>query len=292
MHLMENSQRGSSLISVLVAVGIAGILTTGVSSILTQALRGQERVTQSSELTAIRQTLLARTNCALTLAPVPTACNGAVALKDKNGKVLVDVAGTKIGKWTLKATCVPTTDLPTNPTGGDHEIVVWAARPTNSGYFTDPLTKKDQNFANPQGRLYPYSAGLCTTFFPTSAATPFCSGPNSTARTGDKGCNAAETLTAFDVTSGQICCGRTYTRNGTLTQTFVAGAPAFATGTARCDGTDFAVSGGGQCTMGQTGVSTASYRTADSGGWIFNCAYGGLPPPATARVYANCVPKP
>jgi hypothetical protein len=121
--------RGTSLVSVLVAVAIAGLLAVAIATMSTRGLQSTKSAELKGDLGTIRRTLAENFDCARSLglptsASLPLACAawGHVPVLDKNGHHLLSAAD-KLGVWSITARCV-----------GDR-VVFAATKPGN-----DPLT--------------------------------------------------------------------------------------------------------------------------------------------------------
>ncbi len=107
---------GFSLISVLVAVAITGIIAVVTSQIASNGFAGQKSLGFRNDIESIRQSVLKQVSCAETLKTfgTPAVC-GFVDLKDKKGKFVMkkDPTATGVfansgpiaGDWYAKASC-------------------------------------------------------------------------------------------------------------------------------------------------------------------------------------------
>lgn len=114
-HSME---RGISLIAVLVAVGIMGIVSIGMMKVFENLQRGNLKISRDADLESVKQFVLQSTSCEETF--VVDQCKGRspgtpIALKGnktKSGKdrIVVDRQGSRFGVWGVRAVCGPELD--------------------------------------------------------------------------------------------------------------------------------------------------------------------------------------
>lgn len=168
--------RGFSLTSVLVAVGIVGIIAVALSTTVLNGVKGQKRVELKGELETMRRSLLEGLDCAASLPTAPSSCpctdsagtpgytcpaNAYFELQSKTaGRTMIGVnagdvsAGKKIGSWYFRASCTPT------------QVVVEAARKGAGGAFLkDPLNGRLDSWAP----LFK-TPTLCSAYFGTSSS--------------------------------------------------------------------------------------------------------------------------
>jgi len=103
-----NRESGISLISVLVALGITGIIATYLSSYSMSMLASVRTVAQAGELEEVRRLIRLKLNCTQTMNRLDresTTAEQVVALYDRHGHPIFSFDGTlmSVGKWRLKA---------------------------------------------------------------------------------------------------------------------------------------------------------------------------------------------
>ena len=136
-----SNEVGLSLISMMVAVGIAGILAMVMAQRFANDAAAQQDVEIRSELLGLQRYLLNAVDCTATAAAIAAPCTieRRVDLKSSSLTMPVLVSSdstnpTKIGLFTLRATCV-----------GGGKLLVEAAKfqPGSSSFSKNPLTGKD-----------------------------------------------------------------------------------------------------------------------------------------------------
>jgi len=148
---------GFTLIEILVAVAVLSMMSVAIATQITNLNKSEQHLQIRAELSAVRDSYRAKTDCIRTLKPFSDgsgaiACSGAIDLKDRLGNVI------PMGEngWTLAATCSNTA------------LTVTIERRKSGVLLRDPLTGRllDANNAsiNPLfGRKS--SQGLCEEFF-------------------------------------------------------------------------------------------------------------------------------
>lgn len=165
---MGTNQRGQSLVSVLVAAAIGGMVMVSVTGFTTAMFRSVKHTELTGELADLRTLINGQIDCDATFAAAgidpndPKACNtisaaggqnGAgvylrLARKTRNGSAqflttpLVGGVG-QLGSYSLRATC----------SVAEQTIVVRAARPSGNGFVEDPLTKRPAGWDEAKGLL-------------------------------------------------------------------------------------------------------------------------------------------
>ena len=104
-------ERGFSLISVIVALGLAGILAGLLTEINVNSMRNSKQIKLQDELTQVRQMVLKRLSCKDTLnitsaTLLPIACPNTITLKDRHGRSLFATDG-RVGNstWYVSPSC-------------------------------------------------------------------------------------------------------------------------------------------------------------------------------------------
>jgi hypothetical protein len=161
----SNSQCGFSLISVMVAVAIGGIVAASIATMIGNGMKGEQSLSLKMDRLIVAQTLFTSVSCSNTL---PGTCTpGALQTLrrvSKTGVVSTMVtntgAGTRFGQLAVRAEC--------NATGDG--LIVRAAYLNPKASITtsnladfrpDPLTGKKYTWADDQTKLYPDGIELC-----------------------------------------------------------------------------------------------------------------------------------
>jgi hypothetical protein len=158
------SQSGFTLLSGIVSLGLAGIFVTIMATSLKNMMDGRMHNQLKDELVSIRNTVGKRLSCENTFTEaVKKACNKNytpgtgdkpkaqprpfVRLLDFDDKQIGVKPNkrpkfSKIGKWTLRASCV------NNDTDNFRSLLIFRARPIpgGKGFFKDPLNKRLQDW--------------------------------------------------------------------------------------------------------------------------------------------------
>jgi hypothetical protein len=127
-----------SLVSVLVAVGLAGALAMILSRMSANAIRANRSTELRGDLESIRNTLRNVASCSQTLPADLSTCDESkyIPIRRKDGTILVKAdgaAGSPIGSWYLRASC-----------DGLHLNIEAARKKSRDGAFlVDPLTQTE-----------------------------------------------------------------------------------------------------------------------------------------------------
>ena len=161
----RRGERGSALISALIAVGIIGIVMVSAMELISFMNRSTKSIEIKGDRESMRRSLMERISCQATLGSNPQAiCSqGLIDVKgrmpDRSEYVIISKSGTKHGSWTYQAKC--------NANGG---IVVRAAMPIKgasltssnpSDFLPDPMTKKEITWASSSSLLLPDGQSFC-----------------------------------------------------------------------------------------------------------------------------------
>ncbi|MBC7530839.1 MAG: hypothetical protein H7318_04610 [Oligoflexus sp.] len=155
----KKGEAGDALVSVLIALGIFGVLATGVSQMMVFGFKATKSVSTRQDLETIRQTINNRMDCKATLGITestnfPVSCASAnLLLLRKDGSELGSPGG-RIGDWTVTGSCV------------GKELLI-SAKSTSSG-AKDPLTGKSLDSISSNSSGIPVSTDLF------AGASDFC----------------------------------------------------------------------------------------------------------------------
>lgn len=110
-HTPRGTETGDSLISVIIAFGIFGVLATGISKSMVDGFKATKSVSTRQDLETIRQTVLQRMDCRATLgvgitSSFPFPCSAAeIPILRKNGAEIGSTGG-RIGDWIVTGSCI------------------------------------------------------------------------------------------------------------------------------------------------------------------------------------------
>lgn len=158
-----------SLISALVGLAVAGVVTVAMMNTLDTTMRSQKRLELRADREAIKQLMLSAVSCTETIPPEGCAANEPVEVKRRthsgDSRALVKIPsgahGTRIGAFAVTAYC--------NADGDG--IIVRAARlkkgrsfdsVESSDFVSDPITGKIGTWQDDDSRIFPKDADLCS----------------------------------------------------------------------------------------------------------------------------------
>ncbi len=139
------SESGSSLVAVLMALGLFSVLALGLNRMTLESLRSTKSIEGRTNLEALKQMVLNRLDCSKTVPSEPlTACakDRFVELKSKNGLVFLPdkgPKGEKLGSHNIRAVC----------SASQRGIIVeaWLTNAQGEG-LADPLTRNLVDFTD------------------------------------------------------------------------------------------------------------------------------------------------
>lgn len=260
----KSYERGSSLISVIIAMGLVGLLTVGITQITVQGYRANKAVDIRQKLESVRQTVRTRLNCEKTLnitasTVLPISCTNLA-------QTLLRADGQSVGSgdgWTIKGRCVA------------DELIITATMPG----VVDPLTGRNMDSlpSNSSGMtvsqdLFGGTSDFCREYYeqPTQR---YCSG-------------------TYDRASGnyqgsQLCCRA------------VESAWTRLAAVARCDANEWILNGTGMCAIDPEWWANRAFlhtNTIDAAGnaWVADCysdATDTIMPDHPAHATAICCPS-
>lgn len=111
-HILKQKKAGFSIISLLVAIGVLGLILSGVMESLKNNMKAHKKFEELSDMVDIRRVIRARVNCAATKTANGnnwTLCNGSTKIKavdQSNATVISETnPATTYGPYTLELTC-------------------------------------------------------------------------------------------------------------------------------------------------------------------------------------------
>ena len=147
--LSANCERGSSLVSVLMALGIGAVLSVGVATVFGNVARASKHIELRSDLDELRRTIRDGMSCPRTALQC-TGPTGDVAILRTNGSRLIAAApsttGTRIGDWNVRTHCT-----------GQGTFTIERARISRVGaaFAEDPLDGSSTGWAELFGPQFP-----------------------------------------------------------------------------------------------------------------------------------------
>ncbi len=243
-HRQDPNQLGMSLIEVLVAVALVGIIALAVAKVTTDGLKGAKSVEVRQDLTVVKSTLSSTLDCRETLqvgpgSTLPVACPSPLVLKRRGGAEIAP--SSKLGGWTITPTC----------SGG--ELLIGVTKPGN-----DALTGQSFSARTANGVL------LATDVF--AGASDFC-------REYLDGAAASCTDPAYPIYHGVNRNGANCCQLRTSSQTTGPTSAAV-----RCAPSEYVAGGGAACETVTTGPSepgflhySGPFYTEPQQGWAADC---------------------
>jgi type II secretory pathway pseudopilin PulG len=111
-HLRLSHKSGFGLISLLIAIGVMGLILAGVMESLQNNLKAQKKFEELSDMVELRRVLRSRIDCAQSKAANPGAwnnCNGNLKIKavDVANNIVINDSTpiTSIGSYSLEMRC-------------------------------------------------------------------------------------------------------------------------------------------------------------------------------------------
>ena len=167
-HKQGAQQKGLSLVSTIVSVGVLGIMAAGMSKLLTNSARTEARVNLLTDLGSIKASMIQRMNCRNTFngMPTPIAGTGNIEIRDADNRVILPSGGQFFGKWHIRATL--------ESIGGQNGLSFYATRPkvaqnassqNDSDFYNDPMTSRPLSMNNPRSKIFPDEARPCLSYF-------------------------------------------------------------------------------------------------------------------------------
>jgi hypothetical protein len=157
----RTEEQGFSLITVLIGIGIVGILATAVTRLVDFGQKGSKSNELSYDRSILRHYLYQNLSCQHTVPQSPSPlCKGDpyVPIKDDNQANILKMngpAGDKLGEWVIRARCM----------GSQQKILIeYSRRAADGSVLKDPLTGKLQDWSD----LFP-GYQLCRRSFSSSS---------------------------------------------------------------------------------------------------------------------------
>jgi hypothetical protein len=155
----------NSLISILMAVGLASLVVMFGSQVFMTGQKQVDDLRLQDELLALKSKLITQLDCDKTIVDV-TVCDTPgtlVAVKDGAGEVLFgnSGSGTRFGEWTVRAECVGDSDglalrvARLKPTGT-------LASANVNDFLPDRLTGRTYTWSSPESLLFGTGVTLCS----------------------------------------------------------------------------------------------------------------------------------
>jgi len=142
-HRRHGSSNGTSLIELIIAVGISAICIWGVAKVFENGISGTKFVRNRRDLESIKQMINADLDCSQTLAivpgtPLPVSCANysSVTLLKSSGEAIgaaLPNGGNQIAQWTISTACI------------NNQLVVSATAPGNDQLTGVPLSSTPSN---------------------------------------------------------------------------------------------------------------------------------------------------
>lgn len=226
----QSSEAGNAILSVLIAIGIFGILSVSMTNMGSNSMKASKSVSYRQDLETIKKTISSRMDCKETLginpaSVLPLTCGGARHKLRRIGGGKIGSNPNMIGDWTISSKCI------------NQKLIIQASMPG----VKDPLTGRllDDLPSNTTGTtvsedLFGGSSNFCQSFYDPAFAS--CSGSG-----------------IYDKFKGsrkgkKLCCREI---------TAMAGPPEY-TSQPTCEADEWTMTGGGQCIYDGTLASTAN----------------------------------
>ena len=165
LEIFKNMQKnknshGFSLVGVIVAIGILGLVMKFLISMLGDSSKFSKTMELKNDKQLLRLILTDRVSCTDTLKPYgnPPLCNGPIKVYDSAGRTLLEAAGTKFGHWTIRASC--------EVNAGSTDLMFRVARPNGAGgFFKDPTSGEVYSWNHKRAALFPAGLSICSSHF-------------------------------------------------------------------------------------------------------------------------------
>jgi len=164
------SERGSSLVQVIIAIGVLGLGIKAINDQINFGMKAQKKLAVRSDLEAIKRMILKTVSCKDTYTETTCPSTSSVAIKRRMGSNLVTfipAQGKLFGNWAVKANCSPDNDgLIARAIYVDENANVSNIRAED--ILPDPLTGQKYDWNSAESMLFP--AGI--TFCPDRSGLP------------------------------------------------------------------------------------------------------------------------
>ncbi len=139
---------GFSLLELMMAVGISGVLLAGAYNLFERTNWGQQVMSQFYDLQHVRDKITSSISCQRTFRD--SSCGGDIL--DKQGRVLVAASGTQLGKYTARPKC----------SSGEIMVEVAAFEAGSSqAFLKDARNGKELNWATLTPMVFPAGLSPC-----------------------------------------------------------------------------------------------------------------------------------
>ena len=106
MNNLFKNQSGASLVAVMVAIGIGGIIIAVIVSILESSLQRVTVMIRAADERDLRLFIAVNLDCTKTKDRHPTCAGASINLVQSDNTVLIPAAGRRIGKYLVRPSCV------------------------------------------------------------------------------------------------------------------------------------------------------------------------------------------
>lgn len=258
------SEAGMSLISILVAIGLTGILATIMGTIWTNSFKTQHRLELKGDIASAKSYIKSQLDCEATLTPMPSCSSSTpVTLKKVGGGNLTTSNGLLYGNFYAAATCDSTSGT----------LVINLAKKDSAGNFMkDPLSNTPLDWNSSSNPLYGANLPICFEMFGASGSG------NQPVKIVTENMTLSVASSVYSLSGSAICPSGYFVLSGGNTCRQVTGG---------------ITPSNSAVVFWQTGIPTSN------NGWTAQCSYtstasvnAGYTSWPTAKVYATCFKAP
>ena len=173
-----SKQSGASIVGVLMAAAIGGVVVLAISKAMLNMMRTQTHLELKGDRLSVKNSIMRRVDCNTTFTTkVAKSCSPGKLVglfhttADGDQKTIISKDGTRFGKWIYRAEC-------NDDASG---LTIRAARPkagvdgikekNRNKFFKDPLTKKIITWDDDGSLLLPQGVSLCSKYSPREITT-------------------------------------------------------------------------------------------------------------------------
>ena len=166
--MLKRSQKGFTIVSVLIAAGIMSVVLMGTMQMLTFLNSANRSLELKGDKESMRRFLLERTSCSTTLGPNAAASCPQGQLIDLKARhldgsevVVISKDGTKPGNgsWTYRAEGDADASIIVRATLLKRKSAIKSGNADD--FYPDPMTKKTVTWNDPESLLFPAGQTLC-----------------------------------------------------------------------------------------------------------------------------------